>query len=216
VPSDATIQQSLTINNVQAGFLPVLQSAKYVTANGTSLGLNAGLSGQYSPIPASASQTGDFYSYSALATNGSGQEINIIQTTPGSGIASSVALPDPLPFSAPTPASFPAFTFSYPNFNGMPSVAYEASLTWLISSSLGGITVIATANFQNGSNTLTIPNLTSIPGVSITPPSGVLITWSARVQGATVPGYSLLPALTPIPANNSALTVSNVGSFSLP
>jgi hypothetical protein len=213
-PGDATTLQSLSVNSVPAGYAVSSVGAKYATANGAALILKPSLplTTQYAGFPASATQPGDYYLYAASA-DVIGHEVSVEQSTANANLASSITLPAPWASSSPTPAALPTFTVDYTGFNGMASVTYSVFLNW---GSFQTINVIATKNFIAGSTTMTVPNLTSLSGFPLSPPSGTLVVWQVSIQGATVPNFTLFPQTQAIPANNSVLTVRGNGEFSVP
>jgi hypothetical protein len=212
-PGDATTLQSFTVNGVPPGYAISSGDVKYATANGAALILKPFSSAtQYAAFPASATQPGDYYLYAASADM-LGHEVSVKQSTAGVNLASSVALPAPWSSSSPTPAALPTFTLDYAGFNGMASVTYSATLNW---GSFQTITVVATKNFMAGSTTMAIPNLTSLSGFPLNPPSSTPVFWVASIQGATVPNFTFFPQTQPIPANNSVSTVQASGQYIVP
>jgi hypothetical protein len=80
-----------------------------------------------------------------------------------------LTLPAPMPFSAPAAAAFPIFSMNYSDLSASNSVSYSASITWNASDIYyiiddRTITVTATSVFQNGADTLAIPDLTMLSG----------------------------------------------------
>ena len=222
--NDLITMQPLNITNVPAGFAPLQPAVLYVLPSG--LNFNVRTSSDithYPAIPAASTQKGDFYNFGFLlhdtATGHSTIAMN--QTTSSGGGPITIALPDPWSYSGPVPVSgFPTLAFNYSGFSGLPVVAQEAGFGW----SLGplpqpvfGISVLATPSYQNGANTITIPNLASVPGFSsfAPPASGLQVGWGATIHGATVP-VRLMKSLISLPADNSVATVSNEGTYIQP
>jgi hypothetical protein len=223
-PGDATTTQSVTVNNVPAGFLtPKGAFAQYHTANGTVFPLLVGLGiiGQvpntYPAVPAGAMQSGDFYLYQASTfpnPPGLTQQIGTTMTTTNGGGPVTMALPAPWSFSGPTAAVFPAFTFDYSGFSGQPAISQQALLIWPTGpTSRNIISVMATANFQNGATTLTIPDLTALSGFFTPAPSGTQVSWIADIFGGTVQEFIF--SVNP-PANGSISFVESRGSYIQP
>lgn len=75
------------------------------------------------------------------------------------------------------------------------------------------IEVLATGSYQNGANTISIPDLTAINGFIRLAPSGTMAGWSASIVGGAGPEVQFLPSL---PANGSIFTVTTLGSFTVP
>ncbi len=219
-PGDATITRPATILNVSSGFsLPALQ-AQYHTVNGTAISLTGAILGLSNPaptypaVPAASIQSGDFYQYSVrsfdLATFN--EQIGTSQTTTQGGGPVTLALPAPWSFAGPTPAAFPTFTFNYAGFSGLPAVSQQATLTWFTTpkSFFSSITVSATANFQNGATTLTIPDLTSLVGFLSPASSGTTVSWTADIFGGTTQQFIF--SVNP-PPNGSVSFAQNRGDY---
>jgi hypothetical protein len=225
--ADFPPNQELNVN-APAGFVVngQLTEVTYTTAGGTIFPIENG-STVYQSVPQAAAQTGDFYSYgSEAATSGGASAVGIYQATTNGGGLFTLNLPDPwLPSNPPTSGSPVIFTFDYPGFSGIPLFAQRAGLMWATNSLLSNfITVTATANFQNGANTISIPD-PSVAGQGFFTccPSGVGIGWSASILGTTAP-LTLLDSSfgaisirgTVLPAGTSAAFVQVSGSFSTP
>ena len=75
------------------------------------------------------------------------------------------------------------------------------------------ITVLATGSYQNGSATITIPDLRGVPGMFAVGGSGTSVTWGASLSGGTGPEVHFLPSLT---ANGSVASVSKGGQYTVP
>jgi hypothetical protein len=217
-PGDATIVQPGTINNVPANFFQPGVAARYHTANGASLTLNTVVSAppMYPAVPAAATQSGDFYLYSTSAVSMSPftQQIGMTQTTTNGGGPVTLRLPAPWSYSGPVPAAFPTFTFNYSGFSGLPAVSQQVLIIWPTGpTSRNLIMVTATANFQNGATTLTLPDLTSLPGFFAPAPSNTQISWIADIFGGTTQEYIF--SINP-PSNGSVAFVENRGSYIQP
>src|SRR6476660_9233955 len=89
----------------------------------------------------------------------------------------------------PAPARFPTFIFNYTGLAGQPAIADQASLGWSQGGISFGITAIATANSQQGATTLTMPDLTALPGFFTMAPAGASITWVTTTWGGTAQSY---------------------------
>jgi hypothetical protein len=216
-PSDQVSTQSLVVNNVPAGDVsPPVTSVGYITANGTLILLTNNAVTSYPAVPAGATQAGDFYLYLSdtndTATHTS--TIGVTQTTTTGGGFQTLVLPNPWSFSGPAAATFPTFTFNYTDFNALAAVAQQGQLTWTpAASTVNSITVTATANFQSGANTITIPNLTSLSGFIAAAPTSTHINWVADIFGGTGQQFAFFP--TP-PPNSTVSFVQNRGSFTQP
>ncbi|HEY6308129.1 MAG TPA: hypothetical protein VI488_16890 [Candidatus Angelobacter sp.] len=215
--TDATTTQSLTVNNIPAGFVtPPAVGVFYNTTNGTSILLDNNSATSYPAVPTAAAQSGDFYTFesntSDTATHNSA--VGITQTTTSGGGAMTIALPASWSFAGPAAAALPTFTFNYTGFSGMAAVAQQGEIEWAPTlTTLSTITVTATANFQNGATTITIPNLASLSGFLAPAPSGTNIFWVADVFGGTAQEFAFFA--TP-PANGSLSFVQNRGNYTEP
>ena len=223
--SDQTTNQPLIFGNLPSGFAPLVAASGYETANGTIFPLvNDGQSlTQYPAVPAGVVQNGDFYIYEGFASGTVGgirAETGVAQTTSTGGGPATLALPAPwLPSNPITtgPTGPPiTFTFDYPGFSGMPVVAQQVELDWsdvdVSFEQIFSIAVITSPNFQNGSNTITVPDLSSLPPpfFDCCPTSGGTqsgISWTAGIYGATVPATALPPGPRFLVLNNDPFGV---------
>jgi hypothetical protein len=221
-PGDATTTQNLTLTNVPAGFVsPPEASVQYHTANGTRFLLtNSSVSSTnpqpYEAVPTAATQSGDFYSYESNTTDTAthNQAVGITTTTSSGGGAFTLALPTPWTFAGPVAAKLPTFTFVYSGFTGLAAVADQAAIGWATGATTNNqITVLATANFQNGATTITIPDLTSLSGFFTPAATGTTINWVADIFGGSVQEFTFFPNT---PANGSVQFVQNRGTFTQP
>jgi hypothetical protein len=215
VLSDATIPQTVTVNNVPAGFNGPGVIVQYQTANGTGLLLNNPATGNprtYAALPAAETQPGDFYVYQAgAAAIPFLESVNTVQETTSGGGAVTLTLPAPWTFNGPTPAKLPAFTFNYSGFAGQPFINSSALIGWQAASGTVSISVEATANSLNGTSTLTFPDLSALPGFFGPAPSGTTIFWRADIQGGTTPPFTSSSA-----SNISFGSVFNSGQYTQP
>jgi hypothetical protein len=211
---DVTPIQPITVSGLPAGFAAPKAFVNYHNASGTLIPLYNGPATQYRAMPAAATESGDFYLYdigaSDLTTGNS--LVAVIQTTTSGGGPLTINLPQPWSFSGPMPAALPTFNFNYTGFNGLAGGYQQAALTWFTSSSnASGIGMIATNSYQSGATTLTIPNLTSIPGFLPPPVSGASVSWAAGISGGS--GPSLAFSFGQQPANGSISLVQNKGTY---
>jgi hypothetical protein len=219
---DATTTQPVTINNVPAGFpVPDGVFAQYHTVNGTSfplllsLGFNSPLPGTYPAVPAGATQSGDFYLYQSNTLNApaGNQQVGTTLTTTSGGGPLTMTLPAPWSYAGPTPAKFPTFTFDYSSFSAQPAVSQQVLLTWPVGTSRNLMQVMATANFQSGAKTLTVPDLSALNGFFPPAASGAQVSWIADIFGGTM--HQFIFSVNP-PANGSFSFVENRGSYIQP
>ena len=216
--SDETTFQPIAVTNVPAGFFnPPFMTVYYFTANGTTFILNNNNSPTQSPIlPAAAVASGDFYEFisDTIDTATHNSTTSIGQNIAAGSLPATVdlALPASWSFSGPSAAQFPSLTFTYPGFSGATTTAYEASIYWQPTpTTLTGISVTSTANFLNGSTTVTIPDLTSVAGFSPAAASGTTVSW----QGA-IAGGAILPFASNTPTAGAFESVQNQGTYTEP
>ena len=220
-PADATTTADLTANNVPAGFVtPPEASVDFITANGTRLLLTSNSVPSANPqpyhaLPAAATVSTDFYLYESDTSNtATNQSVGVTTTTTTGGGAFSVTLPAPWTFTGPAPAKFPTFTFVYSGFTGQPAIADQGSVQWSTGATTSNqITVLATANFQAGATTITIPDLTSLAGFLTPAATGTTINWVADIFGGTNQEFTFVPNPPP---NSSVQFVQNRGTFMQP
>lgn len=215
--TDEVSTQSLMINNVPAGYVTPPQVVVFFnTANGTHIILDESSATNYPALPAAATQAGDFYSYQSQTSDtatGASTIAVVLDTSTGGG-SQRLTLPVPLSISGPAAAVFPTFTLNYTGFNGLAAVAQSGLISWTPTATTRNvIQVYATAAFQGGANTITIPNLTSLPGFMASAPSGTTIGWTAAVFGGTTQRFAFIAAL---PANGSISSVFNGGAYTQP
>jgi hypothetical protein len=211
--SDAVTLQPITLANVSPSFTLVVMVPfpSFVTANGSSPVGTKGfpVATEYAVLPAAATQSGDYYSFNVEAGVGN-QNVLTKQFQRTTGPVT-LTLPDPWAATPPTPATFPTFTFNYTGLASQPAIADNASLGWTQGTTAFGITVVATANSQRGATTVTIPDLTTLPGFFSMAPSGTAITWAATTWGGTTQFY---PATLAVPQTIS--NASDQGTYTQP
>ena len=222
-------QQPMQIN-APAGFFvdPQATEVVYTTANGTVFPIESGSGpGLYPTIPGALVQSGDFYSFGSSAiTSARDASVGTFQKVAGGGGFVTLNLPDPwLSPNPTTTGSHTTFTFDYPGFPDIPIKLQRVFINWANSRiSANSITVIATASFQSGTNTISIPDLSSLgQGFFACCPSGLGIGWLASILASTTP-VTIVPqdfistSLSGpfLPPGASAAFVQNSGSFTAP
>lgn len=226
--SDAATSGPQTVSdiNIPAGFsVSPVSDITYRTSTGTIINLNANGAMQYSSVPPTVTVPTDFYRYDRNYFDTQGQGVGAVATS--SSFITSISLPQPWTYSGPAPAAFPTFTFDY---SGFPPVAQYAELLWpccILHEPHTAITVLATANFQNGATTITIPDVTGLQGFIAPPPSGTPVFWGADVFGGTHTPFQVFPTVPPpsaippprvpvVPPDSSLQFVHTEGSFVQP
>jgi hypothetical protein len=216
--TDETVPQTITYNNVPNGYSPTQGEVTYYTADGAFVPLALGgitAATQYMAMPPGTYQSGDYYDFIVLANDTtSGGTVSVESYTSSAG-PQSFTFPPPWSYAGPTAAALPTFNFAYSGFSGMSNVSYQATLDWGlgtttfgISEDFDGISMSATANYQNGSTAMTIPDLSSLTGFLPTPPSGTAVRWSAEVSQGD-------PFLTSTPSG-TIQSADNSGSYAEP
>lgn len=225
-PSDEMTSQPLGIN-IPAGYslgeVYVAFSTNSISFELDDLGYPR-FSTQYLVMPPAAVQRGDYYvfdvgGYSSDFRQGERTE----QSIKGGGPVT-ISLPAPYTYAGPPPAPLPTFTFDYPGFSNV--LAQEGGIGWSLAGSTGigyGIDVTATANFQNGANTIVILDIASLTGFLASPASGTNVGWATTIWGGSLQPFpanvilSFLPFGGSLPANgNSVSDVTVSGTYTVP
>jgi hypothetical protein len=212
--ADSTIPEQITYNNVPSGFS---SPSTYVTLsmNGAAQVFNYGsnATSQYLALPASATETGDAYFLDANASNAN-LPISVNTETISSGGPVSFTFPHPWNHANPTPAALPNFAMDYTGFSGKANVNQNAWISWkpqnVSSSGLQNIQVETTANYQSGSTTLAIPDLSGLAGYFAPPSSGTRVEWNIWMQQQS---WSLTAQS---PLNGTLNDVSDSGQYTVP
>lgn len=228
VADDAVVTHLVTAANIPPGFSGDHASIFYNTPNGTTFSVKTEPDFTltlYAAVPAASTQPGDFYTYEQTFSNLSNpsltQRMGVDMTTTSGGGDVTFSAPAPWAFTGPTSARLPAFTYSYSGFAGLPTTLFTASIRWqLDSTTQDELTVMATPNALSSGSTLTIPDLSSIPGSFVPAASGAQIFWTADIFGGTVEPIRprILPNFfpSPPPPNSSGMFVENSGSYTQP
>lgn len=184
--ADETSSEAITYNNVPSGFAAPTTLVD-LEMGGTSLDTYATKeTTQYRALPAGATEKGDVYLLLANASNTSGSSVSAQTLTSGGPV--SFSFPAPFSYAGPQAAALPSFTLNYTGFSSG-NILHIASIAWDASTqnSSGGshstntIQVTSTASYQNGSASVSIPDLSGVSGFLASPASGVQVTWTASV-----------------------------------
>jgi hypothetical protein len=212
--SDAVTTQTITYKNVPSGYVVSSPLVNYETAAGTLITLDYfGPAGQYLGVPSAAYQSGDYYVFGTAAQStagGAGGETAVgVETFTATGGPQTFTFPAAWAYSSVTAAALPTFSFAYSGFSGMPNVVDNASLGWFQGTNISNeIQMTATANYQNGNTSMTIPDLSSLSGFFSPKGFSGSLYWTAEVtQGATT-GTN--------PPNGTIQYVANYGTYTLP
>lgn len=212
--SDETVPQTLTYNNVPDGFTTGTTYITYQTAGGTGITYATGTQpGQYWAIPSSTFQTGDYYHFSAVASNSTNnQSVRADKITSSNG-SQSFTFPAPWSYAGPTPAALPTFNYKYSGFSGMSNVVEEAYISWVLGNNTTGyidntIAISATVNYLNGATSVTIPDLSALAGFLAPPTSSTQVYWFAAISQSSFASGK--------PPSGSSQSVSANGNYIVP
>ena len=207
--ADATNMEPITYNNQPSGSAPSTEVGYEMNGNGDLL-LAYGATSQYPAVPAGVSQNGDSYYFIATANAAQGASV-WEEETASSGGPVSFTFPSPWFYAGPTPSAAPVFNLGYTGFSGTDGIIQSALIGWFPSQGVEVyISVAATANYQKGSTTIAIPDLSAISGFLPPPGSGTQVYWSADVL------YSSAGVLKTLPLNSNVSWVSDTGTYTVP
>jgi len=215
--ADETVSQTIAYNNVPNGYSLDSRQVIYYSAGGAEVSLdqNEVPLTQYLAMPSDAYQSGDYYHFSVgIYDAASGGSVSVERYTSSPG-PQSFTFPAPLSYAGPAPAALPTFNFAYSGFSGMSNISQEAGIGWTLGQltiqgnfDFDSITMTATANYQNGSTAMSIPDLSNLTGFLAPAPSGTTVEWNAGV-------YQGDPFLTS-PPSGTIQSVVNSGSYTEP
>ena len=211
--ADETTPEPITYNNVSSGFSSP-HTYVWLGMGGTALASTyaSDATTQYLALPASATETGDVYVLDASAASANlPSAVNTEVISSGGPV--SFTFPAAWSYAGPTAAASPSFIMDYTGFSGKANVAQNAWIFWKPGNGGGStenIQVEATANYQNGSTTLAIPDLSSVGGFFASPSSGTVVEWNVWMQQQS---WGLT---SQVPPNATLNEVSNSGQYSVP
>ncbi|HTU51690.1 MAG TPA: hypothetical protein VMF56_13940 [Acidobacteriaceae bacterium] len=211
--TDETTPEPITYNDVPSGFKSPSTNI-WLGMGGTALQYTyaSDATTQYLALPASASEQGDVYILDASASS-TNLPSSVNTEIVSSGGPVSFTFPPPWNYATPTPAALPSFAMDYTGFSGEANVAQNAWIFWKPGNggdSTENIQVEATANYQSGSTTLAIPDLSSLAGFFAPPLSGTVVEWTIWMQQQS---WSLTAETRP---NGTLSEVSNGGQYTVP
>jgi hypothetical protein len=209
--ADQTILQTITYTNVPNGYSSPFTAVGYLFggAGGTSI---ATATTQYPELPAAAAVSGDFYEFFATARNaGKPTEMAIVAKSATTAGPMTFAFPAPWIYAGPSPAALPTFDLSYSGFSGRTGVYQTALANWY-NPNIGTleISVVASANYLNGSTMVSFPDLSGLAGFVSPPSSGTQVAWVALIA------QSSAGEPQPMSSNATIATVENGGNFTVP
>jgi hypothetical protein len=207
--ADKMVPEPITYGNVPAGYSNMNTTVVYNTKDGSLIGIGD-FQSQYSAVPAASVESGDYYTYFGGAF-GSGttpdQFAGVDESGPGGG-AVVLNLPAPSTYAGPTPTAWPVFDVNYPPFSGY-TLSGLAQLSWSQGTTAqNSFWVVTSANYQNGSTTMAIPDLTSLTGFIAPASTGTKVDWDVALS------QDNSSSSTTITSSNS--TVQSGGSYAAP
>jgi hypothetical protein len=210
--NDATSSETVTVNGVPAGYTSFV-TALYVTAGGVTIPINGNSVPSYGVIASGDTATGDYYSVLGSAINSSSN--NLVEALQSFTAPQNLTLvlPSPISFGGPNPATYPIFNASYSGFTGSGKTGWVASVAWVNApTGTRAIVVYATSAFL-GSNSVAIPDLSSLSTFFPGPPSKTSVGWSlSALQQSEY--YFVFKVISP--ANETAQYAITEGSFLVP
>jgi len=209
--ADETTPTAITYNNVPSGFSSPSTSVYLATAGGSQTIAYGGGTTQYPALPAAVIENGDAYFFeasSALTSGGVYSEVSTETTTSGGPL--SITFPAPWSYAGLTPAALPSFAIGYSGFAGKTNVVQQAMLLWQPGIGTSLIFVNATADYQGGSTTLAVPDLSGVSGFVAPPASGKSVEWTASVTQQSIALWSKAPL------NSTSSFVLNNGTYTVP
>lgn len=211
--SDAAGSAPITVTGLPGGYTDAL-SAFFVTSGGTSVGIDGNGQASYALLPATATAAGDYYAVFAQAQNAVGDHAVATVSSFSTPHTLGLALPVPLDYAGPAPAAFPTFLPSYSGFSVAGSRGILGGVFWQSGSVRTTVLAYATSAFLGQGGSLTLPDLSAVPGFSAPPPATTTITWLAGAFTETAP---YLPLLDPVPpSGETAQFVVASGQYAEP
>lgn len=216
--ADATTLEPLSFSNVPEGFgTPYAQVTFMPAGQKTSVVMTSGATGAYPVMPSAVTQNGGTYQINAGAYEGilSGSEsIVTVQRVLSTAGPVSVSFPAAWSYAGPVAAALPTFSYSYTGFSDSTKAERTGQMNWLTSDGSGiiGSMVIeltATAGYQGGASTLSVPDLTGMMGFIASPATGTRVTWIAALASGSSSSASGSPG-------TSSQTVERMGTFLVP
>ena len=211
--SDAvTVRQPITYSNAPGGYTAPITIADYITGSaggGYSFG---NYTTEYPVLPAGAVVSGDFYEAYAMASNtAKAGEMMIVGKSFTSAGPLSFAFPAPWSYAGPQPAARPTFDFGYSGFAGKSGTYAAAYIDWTVSTAgIYEVYLVSSANYLNGSTSLSVPDLSGLTGFIAPPATGTKVNWVALMAQDSV-GIAM-----PMSSNATITTVENGGSYTVP
>jgi hypothetical protein len=212
--SDETVPETITYQNVPAGFSAPTTHVQFLTFD-AQVSLANYATSQYPSVPSDAVQSGDDYAFSATAGSSTtpSEWVGVEAGPTSNGGPQTFTFPAPWSYAGPTPASLPTFNFDYDPAGFPATDAFQeiASINWSQgTTSENQIEISATSSYQNGATTVAVPDLSGLNGFIPAAPSGTVVLWQASIiQGLPLAGAQL-------GETSSSSSVGNSGTYIAP
>jgi hypothetical protein len=209
-PADAVVTwQPINYANAPGGYSEPITIGNYIIGGGFSFG---NYTTEFPVLPAGAVVSGDYYEAFAMAKNSAKPtEMMILGKSFTSAGPLSFSFPPPWSYAGPQPAIRPTFDFNYSGFSSKTGTYMAAYTDWTISTTgIYEVYLVASANYLNGANSLSVPDLSGLAGFIAPPPSGTNVNWVALIAQDSA-GIA-----RPMSANSTITTVENGGSYTVP
>jgi len=208
--ADQTTTEPLTYQNVPSGYNAPTTIVGHQLGNAGGIVVADSATSGYPALPAAAVESGDSYTFRAITSSSSNPSQSTLVTTTLAGAGpESVSFPPAWSYAGPTPAAWPSFNLAYAGFQGKTGVVDEVEMEWSPSSTAGNIVMVtATANYLNGSMTVSVPNLSVLTGFIAPAASGTTIIWSAHINQEI--------SLAGSPSSIAQSIVQNNGTYIVP
>lgn len=193
--ADEAIPEPITYNNVPSGFPAPTTSVHFAFGGAGSLWIASGATNQWPALPAAAVESGDSYQFMSETLMNSYPVEGVLATrTMSTAGPVTFNFPAPWVYGGPTAAALPTFNMNYTGFAGQTGV-YDAAMLWwgVLTPNMNYINILATANYQNGSTSLAVPDLSGLSGFIAPPASGTDVSWEAAVAQISGPMSQVLP-----------------------
>lgn len=210
---DLVTMEPITFNGTPSGFSGPFVTADYLpTGEAGSFLLTYGAATEYPGLPAGVTQGGGSYDVQAeaIAVPNATAAVTVLQRFSSAGPVT-VNFPAVWTYPGPSAAALPTFNFDYTGFAGKSGVSQTGEIGWLTGQSTEmSYFVKSSASYQGSSASMTMPNLTSLPGFLAPPASGTSVFWVAAVS------QSDTGSLQPVSGSMTESTATAEGSFTVP
>jgi hypothetical protein len=213
--TDETTQQPITYQNSPSGYAPGTE-VSFVTEEGGSIFLQSSTNSSYPAVPAAMLQGNAYYESVSIAGDVDATWVSFTRNWNSGGGPLTVIFPSVWTYSGPAAAALPVFNFStYTGFTGTTGIARVVRETWGTGANTGSsYQVTASANFQDGAETVATPDLSGLSGFLAVPLSGTTVSWVAYINQNSAGAIAATPEDTP--TNSSTETVQDAGRFVVP